>query len=60
MRVEPVGLPIGSAKGAGGEAERDWFETTPTVVSLRGRERCSADEADRRETGRQSRTHVGP
>lgn len=34
MRVAPVGRPIGSEKGAGGEGEVDWFEMTPTVVSL--------------------------
>jgi hypothetical protein len=37
IRVEPVGFPMGREKGAGGEAESDWLEMTPTVVSLKGR-----------------------
>lgn len=34
MRVVPVGLPMGTEKGGEGEGARDWFEMTPTVVSL--------------------------
>jgi hypothetical protein len=34
IRVVPVGRPIGRENGGGGDGAVDWFEMTPTVVSL--------------------------
>lgn len=40
-RVLPVGLPMGRENGAGGDGARDWFEMTPTVVSLQAQGQIS-------------------